>query len=98
MDNLTHSLLGAALAELALPRDASRVTRRVLFAVGIVASNLPDVDLLYTGITAPPLGYLLHHRGHTHTVVGLLVQGLLLAGLCLLVPAVRRMNAPDRRR
>lgn len=98
MDNLTHSLLGGVLAELALPRDATPVARRVFFAVGIVAANLPDADLLYTGITAPPLGYMLHHRGHTHTVLGLLAGGLLLAGLALLVPAVRRLAPAVRRR
>lgn len=98
MDNLTHSLLGGAIAELALPPAASRATRRVFFAVGIVASNLPDIDIAYTRITAPPLGYLLHHRGHTHTIVGLVVQAALLAGLCLLVPAVRRLDADARRR
>jgi inner membrane protein len=98
LDNLTHSLLGGVLAELALPPGAARATRRVFFAVGIAASNLPDVDLLYTRITAPPLGYLLHHRGHTHTVLGLAVQGLLLAALCLLVPAIRRLDAASRRR
>ncbi len=98
MDNLTHSLLGGALAELALPPAVPRTTRRVFLAVGIVASNLPDIDLVYTRITAPPLGYLLHHRGHTHTILGLLVQAAVLAGLCWLVPAVRRLDPPVRRR
>ena len=98
MDNLTHTLLGAAMAEIALPPSSHRTTRRVFLAVGVVASNLPDIDLVFTGLTPPPLGYLLHHRGHTHTVVGLVVQGLLLAGLGLLVPAVRGMDARVRRR
>jgi len=98
LDNLTHSLLGGALAELALPAGAARTTRRVFLALGVVASNLPDIDLVYTRITEPPLGYLLHHRGHTHTIVGLVVQALLLAGLCLLVPAIRRLDAEARRR
>jgi inner membrane protein len=98
MDNLTHSLLGGALAHLALPRGADPPARRVFFAVGIVAANLPDIDLLFTGITPRPLGYLLHHRGHTHTLVGLLVGALLLAGVAWLVPTVRRLASPERRR
>jgi inner membrane protein len=98
VDNLTHSLLGGVLAELALPPAAERATRRVFFALGVVAANLPDVDILYTRITPPPLGYLLHHRGHTHTILGLVVQGLLLAAIVLLVPAVRRLAPPIRRR
>ena len=89
MDNITHSLLGATLAELALPSGASRVQRRSFFVAGILAANLPDADLVYTAITPGPLGYLLHHRGHTHTLVGLVGQALLIGAVCWL-PAVRR--------
>ena len=89
MENLTHSLMGAALAELALPSQASPAQRRNFFVAGILAANLPDADLVYTGITPEPLGYLLHHRGHTHTVVGLMVQALLI-GAVFLVPGLRR--------
>ena len=90
VDNITHSLLGASLAEVALPPDASAAQRRLFFTVGIVAANLPDADLLYTRITAPPLGYLLHHRGHTHTLVGCAILAL---GIWLIMrwPALRRI-------
>jgi inner membrane protein len=90
VDNITHSLLGASLAEVALPPDASAARRRLFFTVGIVAANLPDADLLYTRITTPPLGYLLHHRGHTHTLVGCAILGL---GIWLITrwPAIRRI-------
>jgi inner membrane protein len=98
VDNLTHSLVGAALAELTLRRDTTPAPRGLFLAAGVVASNFPDLDLLYVGITPPPLGYLLHHRGHTHTVVGLLAQVALLAVLSYLVPAVRRLAATDRTR
>jgi inner membrane protein len=90
MDNLTHSLVGAALAEAALPAAADRSQRRLFLAAGILAANLPDADLLYVGITPPPLGYLLHHRGHTHTLVGLLAQGLLAAALSWSLPPLCR--------
>jgi inner membrane protein len=92
MDNLTHSLVGAALAHLALPEDA-RPHRRLFLAAGVVAANLPDIDLAYVGITPAPLGYLLHHRGHTHTLLGLLAQGALLALLCRAVPPIWRRVA-----
>jgi inner membrane protein len=88
VDNLTHSLVGATLAELALPRHVARPVRGVFLATGVIAANLPDADLLYTRITPPPLGYLLHHRGHTHTVVGALALGAVMAGVCAL-PWVR---------
>jgi inner membrane protein len=91
MDNLTHSLVGAALAHAALRADASVPRRRLFLAAGVLAANLPDADLLYVGITPPPLGYLLHHRGHTHTFLGLLGQGVALAALVRLVPPLRRL-------
>lgn len=92
MDNLTHALVGAAVAELASPPGTPQGGRRVFLAAGVLASNLPDLDLLYTGVTPAPLGYLLHHRGHTHTVAGLVAQGLVIGALCL-VPALRRAIA-----
>jgi inner membrane protein len=98
VDNLTHSLVGAALAELALRDGAMPASRRLFLAAGVVASNFPDADLLYVRITPPPLGYLLHHRGHTHTVVGLLAQAALLILLWHLLPATRRLAAADRTR
>jgi inner membrane protein len=98
MDNLTHSLVGAALAQAALPAGAARPQRRLFLAAGVLAANLPDADLLYVGITPPPLGYLLHHRGHTHTVVGLLAQGLLLLLLSRVLPYTRRLGAVGRSR
>jgi inner membrane protein len=80
-----------------LPVGATPTQRRIFFVAGVVAANLPDADLIYTRITPPPLGYLLHHRGHTHTVVGVLVQALLLGAVCLL-PAILRHAGPLRAR
>ena len=97
LDNLTHSLVGAALAELALPTGAPRATRRTFFIAGIVAANLPDADLVYTRITPPPLGALLHHRGHTHTMAGLAVLGLAMA-IVWMLPSLRNAVGPLRRR
>src|SRR5688572_22760011 len=68
-------------------------SRRLFLAAGVIASNLPDIDLVYTGIAPAPLGYLLHHRGHTHTVVGLVAQGLLIAAFALVPPLRRAIRA-----
>ncbi len=89
MDNLTHSLVGAALADVALRETPGRAGRRLFLATGVIASNLPDIDLVYTGVSPAPLGYLLHHRGHTHTVAGLIAQALVIAAVCL-APPLRR--------
>jgi inner membrane protein len=99
MDNLTHSVVGLALGELverSLPQETEpghRRTRRKLLLVSCwAASNLPDLDLLLTPLVARPLGYLLHHRGYTHTLLYLLPQAvLLLAAIWLLWPAARSL-------
>lgn len=56
---------------------------------GVAAANLPDIDLVYTWITPAPLGYLLHHRGHTHTLAGLGILFLLGAAALRGWPAAR---------
>jgi inner membrane protein len=58
--------------------------------VGVVAANAPDVDLLYTNLLAgAPLGYLLHHRGHSHTLPGLAALGVLIWSASRLLPRIR---------
>ncbi len=54
--------------------------RRAAVVLGIAAAEFPDVDLVYSGpmVAMGKLGYLLHHRGHTHTVVWALVSAVLL--------------------
>jgi inner membrane protein len=67
---------------------------RLAAITSAVANNLPDADLLYAGITGGKLGYLLQHRGHTHTLLGGIVLGL---GTALAVIAfARRRNAIAR--
>lgn len=78
MDNITHAFIGAAMAECAVPRSASPRARTVFMCAGVIAANAPDVDLLYSGIIEEPLGYLLHHRGHSHTLPGVGVLGFLI--------------------
>ena len=86
MDNVTHTLAGALLAQAvahAWPAPGTGMDperrRRALGWILVFGSNLPDLDFIYTGVTGKKLGYLLHHRGHTHTVVGALIAAALLA-------------------
>lgn len=73
MDNVTHALVGFFVAELAV-RERERRGQvcahwaRPAYFTSALANNLPDLDFAYAGITQGPLGYLLHHRGHTHTL------------------------------
>jgi inner membrane protein len=57
--------------------------RRAAVVLGIAAAEFPDADLVYSGpmVAMGKLGYLLHHRGHTHTVVWALVSALVLWGI-----------------
>ena len=101
MDNLTHSVSGLAVGEFISrslapePDEARQRTRRKLMLVSCwAASNFPDLDLVLTPLLPTPLGYLLHHRGHTHTLLYALPQALLLAVLLwLLWPAARTLLA-----
>ena len=99
MDNITHTLVGIALADFATRGRSTKTERRLFVGAGIIAANLPDIDITYSAITPPaPLGYLLHHRGHTHTVLGLAALALGLVMAYRMVPIVRRMHIGDRLR
>jgi inner membrane protein len=54
--------------------------RTAAVVVGIAAAEFPDTDLVYSGplVGMGKLGYLLHHRGHTHTIVWALASAALL--------------------
>lgn len=54
--------------------------RRAAVVLGIAAAEFPDADLVYSGpmVAMGKLGYLLHHRGHTHTVVWALVSAVVM--------------------
>jgi inner membrane protein len=104
MDNVTHALAGClfgattvALAERRLGAP-SPAFRRVAFTMGVLTAELPDVDLFYSteSLGMGKLGYLLHHRGHTHTVAFAVVSAFLVWGLVL---ALRRdLRGPPRSR
>lgn len=87
MDNVTHSLIGALVGETVarvVPRDANglpeQVRRNLCVTLGAVGSNLPDADLLYS-FFGGKLNYLLHHRGHTHTILVALLLGAAVIGI-----------------
>ncbi len=78
MDNVTHSLAGLLVAESVVQiqtrrgRPPSDDERSALYFTSLLANNLPDFDFLYVPITHGRLGYLLHHRGMTHTLIAAL--------------------------
>jgi inner membrane protein len=84
VDNLTHTLISVVVGDAlhrAVPASAvlsEKARRNVAIAVMAVGGNLPDADLLQTALGGGKLDYLLDHRGHTHTLVGVLGLGLVL--------------------
>ena len=86
------------MAECAVPRGALARTRTAFVVAGVAAANAPDVDLLYTGLTEAPLGYLLHHRGHSHTLPGLIALGLVIWSGVRLLPWTKAAVAGMERR
>jgi inner membrane protein len=83
MDNLCHTLLGAALAK-SLPN-----VRRADYITLVVAANIPDLDIVVELFGGRP-AYLIHHRGITHSIVGVVAQSLLLATVVSLVLRCRK--------
>jgi inner membrane protein len=83
VDNVTHSLIGLLLARAAGRHVGS--LRGAIWAA-VLASNLPDADIVLGPFFEDrKLGYLVQHRGYTHTVVG----ALALAGLATWIAARR---------
>jgi inner membrane protein len=79
MDNLCHTLTGAALGEAGLNRRT-----RFASATLMIAANLPDIDVLAFATAVPPVAL---RRGWTH---GVLAQALLPLLLTAAVVAVDR--------
>lgn len=99
MDNLSHTVAGLLAGELlhrGLPAEANAdchdLRRKLMLAACALSSNFPDLDLVLTPLLPAPLGYLLHHRGHTHTMLFAVPQAMLLAALLYLSwPSARRL-------
>lgn len=78
MDNLTHTLTGIAISQAGF----NRKTRYATLAL-VIGSNLPDIDLV-SGFWGS-VTYLEHHRGITHSIIGVAALGMALAaGIYLL--------------
>ena len=76
MDNVCHTLVGAAMASAGL-----RARTAYAGAALMIGANLPDVDVLVFATSTPSISF---RRGWTHGVVG---QALLPVALTLLIMA-----------
>lgn len=70
MDNITHTLTAVAISHAGFNRKTRFATAAV-----IVAANLPDVDNFWGRMGT--IDYIKYHRGITHSILGVVVLGLL---------------------
>ena len=86
MDNLCHTLVGAACGEAGLKR-----TTRFGTATLLIASNLPDLDVLVFATNMPSVAF---RRGWTHGVLAQALLPLAFAGVVYALGCSRRARAP----
>jgi inner membrane protein len=77
MDPFTHLLTGACLARAGFNRKAAYAT-----AVMVVAADLPDIDTLWA--IRGQVAALQHHRGWTHTFLGVPFEAAAVVGVAWL--------------
>ncbi|MGE5673202.1 MAG: metal-dependent hydrolase [Mycobacterium leprae] len=83
MDNISHAIIGSAVAALLPPGTHAAVVGGV-----IVAAELPDLDVLIRA-WAGELGYLRNHRGPTHGLISLVVEAVVITAVVRVIwPAV----------
>jgi inner membrane protein len=72
MDNLTHSLVGLVSAKAGLEKLSPGAT-----ALCVLAANAPDSDIVVLAF-GDRWDFLLHHRGITHAIVGVIALAIIL--------------------
>ena len=93
MDNLCHTLVGAALGEAGLKRATP-----LAMATLLVGANLPDVDAVTYVFADAPTSFEFR-RGWTHGALAIAVLPLALAGaMAALDRFVRRRHHPEKTR
>jgi len=86
MDNVCHTLVGAAMAEAGLKRHSAYATATLM-----IAANIPDLDVLVFATDTPGIEF---RRGWTHGVVG---QALLPIAVTLAMMAWARWRGTEAR-
>jgi inner membrane protein len=82
VDNLCHTLMGAALGGAGLRRHT-----RFASAALRIAANVPDVDVFVFATSVPPVSF---RRGWTHGVIGQFVLPLVVTAVLLMFDRVRK--------
>jgi len=90
LEPITHFLTGAVLARAGFNRKTALAT-----ATMTLAAEAPDLDIV-SNLRGPVFGFA-HHRGFTHSFLGLFLVSALVVGFMYLVWRLRgrRTNIPD---
>ena len=88
MDNICHSVLGAALGRAGLARSTP-----LGMSTLIIANNLPDVDVAVFATNTLAMSF---RRGWTHGVLAQLALPVVLTGVMLVADRLFRRDRPDR--
>jgi inner membrane protein len=90
MEPITHLMTGACLARSGFNRKAAYAT-----AVMTIAAEAPDLDTLWS--IDGPIASFQHHRGWTHTLIGIPFEAAILVGAFYLYHRWRtRSNSPAK--
>jgi inner membrane protein len=98
VDNATHALVGLLLAEAAIllvpaaRAPDARFFRGAARAASVFANNVNDLDFVYARRLGGKLGYILHHRGYTHTLLAGLILGVAIYFSMVLLAKLRRQT------
>lgn len=87
MDSLTHIVLGAAVAEVAVGK---KIGNKAL-VIGAIAGNIPDFDS-FISILLNPVDALFFHRGISHSLLALVLLAPILALLMRRIDKDSRME------
>ena len=85
LENITHGLFGLALAGIALgnPEVITTVERATVVATTVVASQIPDLDIVYRAFGK--WAYLEQHRGWSHSIPAQVSSAVVLAAIASFV-------------
>ena len=78
MDPVTHLMTGAVLSRAGFNRKAAYATLAMT-----LAAEVPDLDILWS--FKGPVAAFEHHRGWTHTLIGLPIEAAIVAGVVWLI-------------
>jgi len=91
LEPITHFLTGACLGRTGLNRKTALATLTLT-----LAAEAPDLDVVWGRIGGPAFGFA-HHRGFTHSFLGVLLDAVVVVGFVYLIWRLRKRktNAPN---